>query len=222
MAQLAMNNAVSASTKTSPFYANHGRHPNLFERTLPCNIKTQKALLAAEELKKVHQELQKHIKEAQDKSISYVNKKRKMAPQLKRGDKVYLLTTNLSTLRPSKKLDHVKVGPFLISKVLGPVNYKLDLPPDAKVHPNFNIKYLEPADPDTPLQTTFHYEPQEEDIFTVEKILKHRQVSNKKEYLIKWKGYPHADNTWEPEEHLLNCRQELRRYYRSLGKSRPQ
>jgi hypothetical protein len=37
-----------------------------------------------------------------------------MAPQLKEGDKVYLLIKNLRTRRSMKKLDYVKVGLFFI------------------------------------------------------------------------------------------------------------
>jgi hypothetical protein len=96
-----------------------------------------------------------------------------MAPQLKKGDKVYLLTKNLRTKRPSKGLDNVKVGPFLIIDQKGPVTYTLNLPPDAKVHPRFHISLLEPADPKTPLQKTFHFETEEENEFEVERIVAH-------------------------------------------------
>jgi hypothetical protein len=72
---------------------------------------------------------------AQRNSISYVNKKRKTAPQLKEGDKVYLYTKNLRSKQPSKGLDHIKVRPFLISKKNGLVTYTLELLLDAKVHP---------------------------------------------------------------------------------------
>ena len=48
-----------------------------------------------------------------------------------------------------------KVGPFSIKEVRGPVNYELDLPSDAKVHPVFHVSLLEPADPETPLQPNF-------------------------------------------------------------------
>jgi hypothetical protein len=72
-----------------------------------------------------------------------------MAPQLKKGDKVYLLTKNLRTRRPTKKLDHVKVRLFFILRQISPVNYRLKLPKDAKIYLVFHILLLEPADPKT-------------------------------------------------------------------------
>jgi hypothetical protein len=212
MAQMAHNNMLSESTGQTPFFANHGRHPNLFTRTLP-SLKTEAAIATADELKKVHESLQATLEKAQRQSISYANKKRKTAPQLKKGDKVYLLTKNLRTTRPSKGLDHVKVGPFLILNQKGPVTYTLDLPPDAKIHPRFHVNMLEPADPRTPLQKTFHYEVQEDNVFEVEEILAHRTNDNGKEYLVKWLGYPDSDNTWEPDTNLTNCQQLVRKYH---------
>ena len=73
-----------------------------------------------------------------------------MAPLLKEGDKVYLLIKNFKTKRKTKKLDHVKVGPFFIDKVIGLVNYRLQLPPNAKIYLVFYISKLEPADAETP------------------------------------------------------------------------
>jgi hypothetical protein len=222
MAQMAYNNKLSESTGQTPFYANHGRHPNLFTRTLP-SIKAEAAIATAEELKKTHEFLRISLEKAQRQSISHVNKKRKTMPQLKRGDKVYLLTKNLRSKRPSKGLDNVKVGPFLILNQKGPVTYTLDLPPDAKVHPRFHVSLLEPADPSTPLQKTFHFQTEEDNEFEVEKILDHRKRPHSwsnidyvdMEYLIKWKGYPTSDNTWEPEDNLANCKQMLQAYRRA-------
>jgi hypothetical protein len=219
MAQLAHNNKQSEATGHTPFFANHGRHPNLFERTLP-GPKAERALTKTADMKNTYDKMRESIKRAQDSSIQHANKKRKTAPQLKKGDKVYLLTSNFRTKRPNKGLDHVKVGPFLIAKKNGPVTYTLDLPKDSKIHPRFHVKRLEPADPATPLQRTFHYEPEEDTIFFVEDLKGYREFRGQdpqdsdlyQEWLVKWRGYPESENTWEPEANLQTCQQELRKY----------
>jgi hypothetical protein len=221
MAQLAYNNKIAESTGESPYYALHGKHPNLFERNFP-SVKAEAAMRTLDEMKEVHQKMQEIMKKTQLKQNENIDKKRKTAPQLKRGDKVYLLTKNLKTKRPNKGLDHVKVGPFLIKEQNGPVTYTLDLPKDAKIHPCFHVKLLEPADPDTPLQETFHYVQEEENEYEVEKILKHRinphatvhDEPDGREFLIKWKGYPASENTWEPEANLVNCHRKLVEYWK--------
>ena len=205
MAQLALSARESSTTKESPFFANFFRDPNLFGRELP-HRSAESAIQKVETWKRIHG----NITTMQQSSGTYQNKKRKMAPQLKKGDKVYLLTKNLKTRTPSKKLDHVKVGPFFIKEVKGPQNFELELPKDAKVHPVFHISLLEPADPGTPVQQTFNYETQEEDTFVVEKILKHEDQL----YLVKWKGYPTSESTWEPREHLENCEKALQEFHR--------
>ena len=213
---MAYNNKESATTGITPYYANHGKHPHLFDQVLPTAINTEEATKTAEIMKETHEELRENLEKSQRQTISYVNKKRKTAPQLKKGDKAYLLTKNLRTQKKKhKKLDHVKVGPFFISKQISPVNYKLELPPDAKIHPVFHISLLEPADPETPVQTTFYHQAEEETEFEVERILNVRygQYRETEEYLVKWKGYPDSENTWEPIQNLTNCKQLLQEFH---------
>lgn len=49
--------------------------------------------------------------------------------------------------------------------------------------------------------------------YEVEYILNHRLVNGLQEYLVKWEGYPHSENTWEPEGNLENCRDLILDYY---------
>jgi hypothetical protein len=44
---------------------------------------------------------------------------------------------------------------------------------------------LEPADPKTPLQKTFHFKTEEENKFKVKRIVAHQVVDNSQEYLVK-------------------------------------
>ena len=64
---------------------------------------------------------------------------------------MYLLTKNLKIRRGTKKLDYVKVGPFLVDEVRGKLNYKLKLLKDARIHLVFYISLLELAHLDSEL-----------------------------------------------------------------------
>jgi len=145
----------------------------------------------------------------QIRSAKYQNKKRKMAPQLKEGDRMYLLTKNLKIRKKSKKLDHVKVESFFIKAVKESINYELDLSKNARVFSVFYISLLESVDPSTSIQKTFHYKVQEESRYEVEKILE-QQGQN---YLIKWKEYPTSENTWEPKKNLDDCYDLIQRFH---------
>ena len=143
-----------------------------------------------------------YLQETSERIQCQIDKKSKIVPQLKKGDKVYLLTRNWKTKKPkTKKLDNIKVGLFSVKEKTGPVNIKIQLPRDARVHPNFHISMIEPADQSTLLQEKFHYQPEEEQEFEVEQILARKG----QQYLVKWKGYPDSENTWEPLKNLVNC-----------------
>ena len=161
----------------------------------------------------MHKEIVEQIERRNKKIAIYSNKKRKNRPQLKERDKVYLLIKNIKSKRLSKKLDYVKVGPFLVKQQKGPVNYKLDLPKNTNIHLVFYILLLELADAQTPLQETFYFENKEE--YKVDRILR-RQGQR---YLVKQKGYNDTKNTQEPLKNLRGCRSLLWEFYqREIGK----
>jgi hypothetical protein len=57
----------------------------------------------------------------------HYDKYRLEGPRLERGDKVYLISRNLRTKRPSKKLDFKKIGLFKVNKRISTSNYRLSL-----------------------------------------------------------------------------------------------
>ena len=65
---------------------------------------------------------------------------------------MYLLRRNIKSDKPSKKLDAVKLGPFLIQEKIGPVTFKLRLPKAIRIHLVFYISLLELAALDAVLQ----------------------------------------------------------------------
>jgi len=58
------------------------------------------------------------------------------------------------------------------------------------------------------------YEMAEEDEpeYEVEAILEKKKIGPKWKYFIKWVGYPHEQNTWEPEENLNNVQEMLEEF----------
>ena len=73
----------------------------------------------------------------------YYDNRHQEASDLKE-DKVYLIARNITTIRPSLKLDYQKIGPFAVEKKVGPVKDNLWLPESMKkIHSTFHIALLE-------------------------------------------------------------------------------
>ena len=207
MTQLTLNVKISNTTKITSFYANFERKSNLFKKLR--NQVSTKATITKENTIK---EIQKNVRKMQTNSTTYQNKKRKKAPLLKEGDKIYLFTKNLKiNKRRSKKLNHVKVGPFFIKKAKGRVNYELNLLIDVKIFLVFHIFMLKSTHSNTSIQITLRCRSQEDQEYEVERILKQRG----QQYLIKWKGYFTSKNTWESRENLINCSKELKKFHKA-------
>ncbi|KAJ1916449.1 hypothetical protein IWQ60_008095 [Tieghemiomyces parasiticus] len=59
---------------------------------------------------------------------------------------------------------------------------------------------------------------EEEEEYEVESIIRHRKRAGVTQYLIKWKNFGDADNTWEDESNL-NCTEILDKYWADLKKT---
>jgi hypothetical protein len=127
----------------------------------------------------------------------YANRKRIEGPNLKGGDKVYLLRRNIKLNKPTKKLDAVKLRPFKILRQKGLVNYKLELLKKMCILPTFYVSLLEPATPDATLEQDVRdiSEEIQEPIYEVEKILDSKLEDGQRKYLVKWTRYDHTENT---------------------------
>jgi hypothetical protein len=219
VAQFAWNSASSATLGVSPFYANYGLEPLPFRESAEITSIHEKARTEVEQLTTLHRQLILDIEFFRRKSADYYNKKRTGGPELKKGDKVYLLRRNIKTKRPSDKLDHLRLGPFEITEVKGPVTFKLKLPKEMRIHPTFHISLLEKAPKGT--KTIIPEIVQDEQEYEVEKIEAYDERGNEPYYLVKWKGFGKEDNTWEPLTGLSSARQAVSHFHREAGPSIP-
>ena len=176
MTQLTLNSKHFDITKVTSFYANFERESNLLD------FRQSKVLIDATKKQiKILRIVHNNIIRMQQYFFKYVNKKRKIAPLLKKRNKVYLLTKNLKTKKLSKKLNHVKIGPFFIKKINRLKIYKLNLFKKIKVFSVFDISLLKSVDPDISIQKISHFESNKEELYTIKNILKRKD----QHYLIK-------------------------------------
>jgi len=147
MAEFAYNNGKHAGSKHSPFYTCYGYNPDFtIGDTKDSNVPQADDL--ANYLKEIHEEAKAALTIANRSHSEYYNRKHRGAPQIEIGSKVYLDSTNISTSRPSKKLEHRRLGPYKVLKKIGKTSYHLELPKSMKVHPVFHTALLHPQPED--------------------------------------------------------------------------
>src|SRR6267142_397841 len=149
----------------------------------------------------------KNMMEHRAQAIDAINKATKgdgsIPEQYSIGDQVWLKGKHLSFSHQKTKLNPKRYGPFKIIKMISSVAYQLQLPPSWKIHPVFHASLLSPYSETPSHGPNFSRPPPDlidgETEYEVELIKSHRRHgrSRKLQYLIKWKGYPESDNTWE-------------------------
>lgn len=218
-AEFAVNNASASSTKESPFFVNTGRHPR-FDMSISIDSRSQPAVDFASSLTALHSYLKLELQRAQDSQAHFYNESRSTQTTFDVGDMVFLNRKNISTTRPSLKLDHKKLGPFKILKNINNRAYQLSLPATWGIHDTFHISLLEKHLPSQmqpvsapPPAIQLDTGPQ----FEIEAILDHRIRRKRTQYLVKWLGYPDEDNTWEPTANLHNASDLLNEYKAKRG-----
>src|SRR5712671_2908056 len=140
-------------------------------------------------------------------AIAAINKVANRNPipegRFKEGDQVWLEASNLKLPYHTPKLAPRRQGPFRVSEVISPVAYRLALPLSWGIHNVFHASLLLPYRETATHGPNFTRPPPDliegEEEYEVETIINHRRHGRRHQlqYLIKWKGYPSSDNTWE-------------------------
>ena len=129
--------------------------------------------------------------------------------QFRRNEKVWLEGKNLALPYQTLKLAPRCHGPFLITEQVSPVAYRLALPPTWAIHDVFHTSLLTPYRETSQHRANYTRPPPEliegEEEFEVEAVVNHCHYGKNwwLQYLVKWKGYPNADNSWEPADQVF-------------------
>jgi hypothetical protein len=169
-------------------------------------------------MKNTLEEAKSALTKAKDDMAMYYNRRRTPAPDYKPGEKVYLDASDIKTTRPSQKLAHRYLGPFVVERKIGPSAYRLRLPTSlSRLHPVFNVVKLLSAPPD-PIPGRRSRPPpppvlvQGEEHYEVEGIIDSRMFRQKLQFLVKWKGYGYEENSWVNETEV-NAAELVQEFY---------
>lgn len=234
LVEFAINDSYHESVRNTPFVLNFGKRPRLpvdlalrgeEAQSQVTNATCDSAVALVDRIHRVVAEAKKCLEAAQQRQKAYADQHRRDV-DFAVGTEVLLNTKHIKiNMKGSSKLLPRWVGPFKVTEKINPVAYKLELPPNLKIHPVFHASLLKAyvpgrVDPPPPPEIV-----DEEFEWEVESVLAHRdvQVSRKKnrqrtpilkrQYLVKWKGYDASNNTWEPEQHCANCPEKIAEYW---------
>jgi Chromo (CHRromatin Organisation MOdifier) domain len=124
------------------------------------------------------------------------------------GKKVFLDVTDISMTQPMKKFMHRFLGPYPIVRPVGSHGYHLKLPLSMlHIHPVFHVIKLMPV-LTHPIEGQHRRPPPPPEIvggeerYEIEEVIDSRLRHRKLEYLVRWKGYGHGENSWIVEHDL--------------------
>src|SRR6266702_2948897 len=201
LAEFVHNNWPNETTGESPFFVLYRFNPHADWTDKPSPI--PQVALRLDQFKRARQRAQELMIKAQQSWVQH-----KDTPRYQEGDLVWLEGCHLRTNQPTAKLVPKRHGPFPIIQVMSPVNYRLKLPTQWSIHDVFHIDLLTPYQ-ETDLHGSNYSRlapdlVNNEEEYEVKKILDSQQFGRrcKKQYLIKWKGYPDTDNEWVDKQDI--------------------
>ncbi|QRW24326.1 Retrotransposable element Tf2 protein [Rhizoctonia solani] len=191
LAKFALNNLKQTSTGKSPFQTCYGYNPR-FTVGQKSDESVPNADEHAEFLEKGYDEVKAALSMSQERMKHFYDQRHREEEEIQVGNKVWLSHQNISTDRPSIKLSHKKLGPYLVIEKIGSHAYKLQLPHTMRIHPVFHINLL----------TKFHPDPHGRDPPNLHLLLQK-----------KWKGYDEGSNSWEPVDNVGNAQEAIEEFH---------
>ena len=222
VAQFSYNLQRSESTQQSPFEIVIGQQP-LTPQAIASSY-TGSSPAAYRLAKGWHEQLditKEYLDKAAKKMKKWADKHRRPV-EFQVGDSVMvkLLPQQFKVFRSVHKgLVRKYEGPFPILRKVGKVSYQVELPSKLKIHLVFHESMLKPyhGDNEDPTRGVTQRAPTavvtsfDRDIEEIEakRLIRRRGVPSYNEYLIRWKGLPDSEATWEKEDDLWQFRDKI-------------
>jgi len=234
LAEFAYNNAPSATTGVSPFFANKGYHPNLLvypEQDIAFSCIRDFVV----DLDKLQSTLKEEIAKAQRQYQPSADSRQQQPLDFQVREPVFVKSHYFQITRPLKKLSEKYLGPYEIIAQPSPQLFTLHLPDTMRaVHPMFHVSMLEPATPNTfqqrskplPAPVIINEEPEYEISKIVDSKID-RWRACKLLYKVIWLGYEDTknDSEWLPATELEHAKELVNnfhlKYPTKLGPLRP-
>ena len=205
------NNRRHADRIRTPFELMFGTSP----LSIPTSFENSKYPDINERLENLTKERQEALAAHELARTRMMERYKSKYKPFKVGQMVMLSTKNLKINLPAKMKPKAE-GPFKIIKATG-LTYQLEIPKTWKIHDRFHATLLKPYTENKEYGRHFLKPPpdiiNEEEEWEVERIESHRKQGKGYKYLIKWKGYPSSENSWEPKSNLANASDILREYH---------
>ncbi|KAK3533999.1 hypothetical protein QTP86_000505 [Hemibagrus guttatus] len=210
-AKYAQNSLRQSTTGLTPFQCMLGYQPPLFPWDgEPSDIPAVDYWFRESERVwgKAHLQLQRALRRRR----MTADLRRSQAPEYQPGQKVWLSTRDIKLHLPCKKLSPRFIGPFTIVRQINPVTYRLQLPPEYKIHPVFHVSLLKPhhlsvlpsTEPGAAEEPPLLLLVDDGTAYLVKEILDSRRRGGRLEYLVDWEGYGPEEWSWVPRDNILD------------------
>ncbi|GAA6044270.1 hypothetical protein NBRC10512_003889, partial [Rhodotorula toruloides] len=233
--EFAINSSRHATLGKSPFEVERGYIPRSIYMLMKSKMPSLSLEPASESFANMLLASQERAASCIADAVAYAQKRwdeKHVEPPFEVGDEV-LVSTKHFQFKGERKLIPPYVGPFAVLEKVGPNAIRVALTGEyARKHPVFPVSLCKPyhrteaerfpgrREPAPPQPDLVDGVPQ----WVVEKVLDQRAVkprrgqkdkTRKKEFLVKWEGYPEKYNRWVLEDDLQNAKEALQDYFES-------
>jgi len=207
-ATAAYNHAIQASTHESPYYLMHLRDP-IAPNAVGTHIAQEQYATVDDFRVTKLRELEEAKKRVAENELYRAERQESLQHRQPQGKpfvvgQLVLRRTPNSYDGRTTKLAREWQGPYRVAEVIDSntvrlYNPRTQAPDTTPINVNILKHYIEykntEARPEHP-NSNAEQEDDDEQVYEIDRILKHRDKYNKRQYLVKWRGYTNRSNSW--------------------------